>query len=473
LYENQLEREAWKSLGRGVYKGTARALKKWDDFLMRLGHEPRKTIGKIAQDVKALGTCLGYAAAELSEHIPYAYKADIQLDLIEDVMDLFKNGKITSGKRRFLLRAERNKAAIENGAAAVLNASLDVISNMAAKSFENNIADITEFGVDALITAKATEAVMQLAQFTSNVLLQGGREILEVIPTNLLDSPVAYMQTSIGEIIAVAEKTAEDINIVASKQIAVNRAAKIARGEELTHEVQKLTQANPTRIAKLKAKFEKYYRSDVLLPGLEKIEGVKQIDNYRVITKNFTTIEQLTEADVMYLNMCNGLHAHSVEINNLVEKAMLYVVDQNGKIIEIKKFDIYHSFLGEMRPGATSYAKRGGHILFPESKAFTHVVEEIIPFENGYFDLAVKHINDKGKTMLKTQFPLGSTPVENAQLIIDLIQEVKVPYFIKTDSNGITTCDFLKQCGQKFTIYVEDGIAHYHPISKNIPSRSM
>ncbi|MGZ6251158.1 MAG: hypothetical protein ACXWL2_03960, partial [Candidatus Chromulinivorax sp.] len=141
--------------------------------------------------------------------------------------------------------------------------------------------------------------------------------------------------------------------------------------------------------------FEKYYRSDVLLPGLEKIEGVKQIDAYRAITNNFQDISKLTPADIMYLNMCNGLYPYSVEINELVKKSMLYVTDLESNITYIKEFDIFHSFLGEMRPNAKSPAKLGGHMLFPQAKATTHAIEQIIPFENGYFDLFVKHIADE------------------------------------------------------------------------------
>ena len=170
----------------------------------------------------------------------------------------------------------------------------------------------------------------------------------------------------------------------------------------------------------------------------------------------------------MYLNMCNGLHAHSVEINQLVEKAMLQIVDLEGNVVHIKKFDIYHSFLGEMRPGATSYAKKGGHVVFPESKAFTHTVGEIIPFENGYFDLFVKHIDDKGiKFVPKTQFPLGSTPMENAQMIIDLIENIKDSIKVIPGKDGMKIFDVTHQCGQEFRIHVVDGLAHFYPRSPN------
>ncbi|MGZ6251328.1 MAG: hypothetical protein ACXWL2_04825 [Candidatus Chromulinivorax sp.] len=149
---------------------------------------------------------------------------------------------------------------------------------------------------------------------------------------------------------------------------------------------------------------------------------------------------------------------------------MLYVTDLEGNITYIKEFDIFHSFLGEMRPNATSYAKKCGHILFPQAKTTTHIIGEIIPLEHGYFDIAVKHIADQtGIFLPKTQFPLGSTPIENAQLIIDLIKDVKKPMDISTNNIGTKIFDLIHYSGQEFTIYVQDGIANFHPVSINAP----
>ena len=172
--------------------------------------------------------------------------------------------------------------------------------------------------------------------------------------------------------------------------------------------------------------------------------------------------------DVMYLNMCNGLHPHALEINELVKQAMLKVVDLEGNIIHITGFDIFHTFMSEMRPNATGPSKLGGHWCHIESKTATHIIENIIPLENGYFDMSVKHINDIGKTIPKTQFPLGSMPKENAQIIIDLIKELKNPINIIPGKNGKKTIKGLQRNGQGFTIYIEKGVAHFHPINPNV-----
>ncbi|MGZ6250837.1 MAG: hypothetical protein ACXWL2_02310, partial [Candidatus Chromulinivorax sp.] len=119
-------------------------------------------------------------------------------------------------------------------------------------------------------------------------------------------------------------------------------------------------------------------------------------------------------------------------------------------------------------PNAKSPAKLGGHMLFPQAKATTHAIEQIIPFENGYFDLFVKHIADESKKFRpKTQFPLGSTPIENAQLIIDLIKDIKKPIKIEINSIGTKFFDLQHSSNQKFKIYIQESVAHFHPISPN------
>ena len=444
---------------------------------MRLGHEPRKTIGKIAQDVKALGTCLGYAAAELSEHSPYAYKADMQLDLIEGVIDLFKNGKITSGKRRFLLRAERNKAGIESVAAAVLNPSLDVISNMAAKSFEDNIADITEFGVDALITAKTTEAVMQLAQFTSNVLLQGGREILEVIPTNLLDSPVAYMQTSTGEIIAVAEKTGEDINIVASKQIAVNRAVQVEKISEkkklINAAVDNITKINEREVIEFSKSMEPHFNYDKVInvERLKTITDVPQINLYKDFTNNFSPegLAKLKPEEVLHLNLCEWLEPKARVINERIKQAgglkIIEARDGIKCVTEIHEFDLFHSLLGEVKPGSIRNHTNGGHLLIPELKAALLDIGDIEHVGNGFFDIGIKYAGKESINYeLKTFFPIGTTVEGSVAMIEDVIKMPKNIRFENINIKGRVPVYITNTLDYEFGVHIEKGIARFYPM---------
>ena len=115
-------------------------------------------------------------------------------------------------------------------------------------------------------------------------------------------------------------------------------------------------------------------------------------------------------------------------------------------------------------------AKKGGHVFFPESKAFTHAVEKIVPLDNGYFDVFVKHIaaDEMSGFAPKTQFPLGSTPLENAQVMIDLIEEIRnIPIEVFPGKKGMEYFNLTQSCGQEFRVYVKDGFAHFHPISPN------
>ncbi len=120
---------------------------------------------------------------------------------------------------------------MQHGITAGLDASFNVINSMINKSLEDNIADFTEFGVDNLITMRVTESLVNLTKFTGGVMIEAGREMLEITPTNLRDSTVAYMKTSAGEMVAVAEKTGEDLNVVASKQIAANKTTNTTGGK--------------------------------------------------------------------------------------------------------------------------------------------------------------------------------------------------------------------------------------------------
>ena len=451
----------------GTAQAHARILCKWTHFLKNLYEDPKHSVNEMRKDLCAIGNALCNVASTVYDYTPIARDIDKTLDRFRSKRQQTTNVDsdiMTYTDQRTAKKLQTRKHITETS-----HAFAEYVKKNSIRQITTDATELIDgMVIDAYLTNKAIVAAGNLAGKVGQNIAAAGDSMYDLLPAELMDDIVSYAKTSTGEIVAVSEQSGINIGIAAANQTAANRAAKITKAKDLTHDVQQLTKADKIKIAKLQASFEKYYKSDALLPGLEKIEGIKQIENYQTITKNFTTIEHLTEADVMYLNMCNGLHAHSVEINELVKNAMLQIIDQNGKIIEIKKFDIYHSFLGEMRPNAKSPAKLGGHLLFPESKTFTHTVKEIIPFENGYFDLYVKHIADEtGKIVPKTQFPLGSTPMENAQIIIDLIQELRNPIEVLTNSKGTKSFDLLKKCGQKFAIYIEDGVARFHPISPN------
>ncbi len=466
MIDYELETEAWCGMVQGSYDGTVQALTKWNNFLIKLGHNRNQTLKELAHDCKSLGTSLLKIGAEIGEFTPFAYYEDVLKDMIDDFRNQSRLDDDASHQSRVDLRNERNLRSLQNA----LQTAEVVLGDMMKKSIRENVAGVTEIAIDGIITGKVTDALLHLSAVVGNEALQLAQQIKKNVPSHLQDATPRFA-TNAGELSIIAEGTGENIGSAMATQKNINNAEQIVKHAQQTNVIKKtvheVLKPDQEKLKALEKMFEKYSRGDVLLPGLEEIKGVKQIEAYRAITNNFTTIEHIGFHDVMYLNMCNGLHPHALEINELVKKSMLKVVDLEGNIIHITKFDIFHTYIGEMRPNGTGSAKKGGHWFHLESKTATHTIEQIIPLKNGYFDIAIKHINDSGNTVLKTQFPLGSMPKENAQIIIDLIQEIKNPYFIETTSKGKTTAKFLRQCGQDFTIYIEEGIAHFHPATPN------
>ena len=212
------------------------------------GAHPGATLGKLVEDAAALGKCLGYAAAELSEHSQHAYEVDLCVDIIEDLVDLFNNGELTPRERRIAIRSKRNKVAIDNGITATTNAALNVINSMKGKNIEENVTDALEMIFDLYLTDKAIQGVLYASNIMGSKLLQAAEKLNEIIPAPIMDEAVILMKTSTGDIIAVTEKTGKDLSIVASNQIAINRAVqieKIAEKEKLINNtIDKITKGN-------------------------------------------------------------------------------------------------------------------------------------------------------------------------------------------------------------------------------------
>jgi|GEM_PF-2320842 len=460
----------------GVGLGVGRSLHSWVVLALNLTIDPLKTMQEGVEILKTAAYLCGQVALAAADYLPLAQLPNIQdfpknLPFVEDTSQLPQLPD-------FYENMHQKYQSIKTGSLQAIDSVMPIIKSILQRPAQENIADITQCIVDGVVIDGIGKSLSYTAHFAKSYISGAVATMTESIAPHLMDEKINFAITSTGQVVACMEKTGELIAdgmlSAAAGMIdgAIHAAKYIAQGKILSDKVQQVTNADKDKITKLKTMFEKYYRGDILLPGLAKIEGVKQVDAYRAITNNFQDISKLTEADIMYLNMCNGLYPYSVEINELVKKSMLYVTDLEGNVTHIKEFDIFHSFLGEMRANATSYAKKGGHMLFSESKVATHMVEEIIPFNNGYFDLAVKHIGDTaGMTTLKTQFPLGSTPMENAQIMIDLIKNITSPIDIIVNNKGTKIIDLTHQSGQKFAIYIEEGIANFYPISPNVPAR--
>lgn len=458
-------------LALGIGKGSLRSLQSWLTLACNLCVSPITTVQKGINILYQSAQFFGDLNKIISHCIPHTNMSNFQ-----NILTNFKDENDLTNKLElspiFTPLPEQYES-LKTNITIAIDYSIPLIENILARPAQENIADVTQCIVDGIITNKIGQAIFSIANFGKTYLTQATQAISEALPTEFIHEPLYFATTPTGDIVAYMENTGEFIKNTtqtirsALNHTALSTAQYAAHAKNLSDYIQKTTNADQEKIKKLETMFEKYYRGDLLLPGIDKIEGVKQIDAYRTITNNFQDISKLTQADIMYLNMCNGLYPHSVEINKLVKKSMLYITDLEGNVTHIKEFDIFHSFLGEMRPNATSYAKKGGHMLFPQSKITTHNINAIIPLQHGYFDLAVKHITDKGQTVWKTQFPYGLTPTENAQLIIDLIKEIQHPIEVTLGKNGNQGFELKSKFNQYFQVFVQNEIVQFYPISSN------
>jgi len=213
---------------------------------------------------------------------------------------------------------------------------------------------------------------------------------------------------------------------------------------------------------KMFTELKPYLISDRLVDGLANIKDVRQIDDFRVITKNFTDISQLKPYEVLYLNACNYFYPQFVAINDMVKKEQLSIFI-DGQIIEIDSFGLFHCELGDMKPGKLETAKRGGHLFLPELKLQTHQLENLKMFDNGYFTCNVKHFEDNEKGDLKTFFPFGTTPLECVEIIIDAIKNPKAVDILASRSPKIIGIKIINKNDQIFKIFVESKRATFYP----------
>ena len=348
-----------------------------------------------------------------------------------------------------------------------------VIGNMMEKSYQENIADLTELTVDGIIINKAAEGVLALSQFIGSQLVQVGSSIQQHIPAHLLDSPMTFMKTDAGDLIAVADATGENIaGAIAAQALKIAESSTpffqfTPQAKILTDKIDELTQPNKVEVAALQKSLEPYLRTDkiVNIERLKYIEGIDQIKAFKDYTNNFTNLEKLHPDEILYLNLCDWLEPQAKLINVNVKKMGLSIIDSNNNIIKIHELDIFHSLLGEMAPGSVQKAMSGGHWFSADAKAATYLIDEIIPFNNNhFFDLKLKHINSVSSSKFKTYFPAGSTIEQCSNMVIDAIKNFNEIEF-KVLSAEKQIVDLTCGSGQKIRIYVVDSVARFSPVS--------
>jgi len=204
---------------------------------------------------------------------------------------------------------------------------------------------------------------------------------------------------------------------------------------------------------------------------LKSIEGVDQIEKYRDYTNNFHPdgIAKLKPEEILHLNLCDWLAPKAIEINERIRKAGGLKISEtrNGieYITEIYELDLFHSLLGEMKPGSVRDATKGGHLFISELKSATFDIGEIKSFGNGFFDMEIKHVRGLSDQYKTNSFFQVGTSIDEAVAMIE--NSVLFPYEIRIiegiKNKSLKGFHLINKNGDSFALFIENKVAQFYP----------
>jgi len=470
----QFEAESWKSVG----VGAARALSKWASFGEKVCSEPGKTSQEIIEHCWGFVNDVNQLAVKVAKGM-HSLVSDEDYDLLQELIARHDESKPKKGfVERLVDQYRSNFKKAEYGTQTVVQGVQGVVEHMAQKTVQENIEDITEITVDNFIYGKVMEGVLATANMLGKQAVQAAQSFDDLIPPSMKGSPVHFATTTTGEVIAIAESTGENLATAMNVQASINRVERaaeiVARGKRLSDTIDEITKPNPVEVERFKKSIEPYLNSEKIInpERLKAIEGVDQVEKFRTYTDNFTNLEKLTPEEILYLNLCDWLEPQARLINERLQKCGgLKIVEIRDGIkctTEIHEFDLFHSLLGEMRPGSIRDHTNGGHLFIPELRAAMLDVGSIEVLENGFFDMGIKY---KGKASTKfvpnTYFPTGKSVEEVVAMIEDAVlkpQEIKAINNLKNkDLIGLQATN---KKNQTFMLLLEGNVAQFYPYKK-------
>ncbi len=455
-------------------QGVSRAAEKWGTFLNNLRKDPNQTIGKIAGDCHNIGKIMYKMAQVAYEFTPEAYMQDVR-DLVADRIKQPDHGNVLDDVTMLAgKRMQRNMTTLRNAYDQSLQAAQIVVQDMKNKTAEENIADITEVIADGLITDRIMHTLGKICTLVGEQALQAADSLMNQIPSRLHDSALHTVQTSAGTFELFADATGEGIAVASAAHIQAENITKLAalttKTKTMIDRILAITQPDVAKIKAFDESIAPYLNSEKLLnvERLKSIEGIEQIDNFKKYTKDFTDLSKLKSEEILYLNLCDWLEPQATKINNRLQAlGGITIIDpQTGVQATIEKYDIFHSLLGEMKPGSIRDHTKGGHLMIPELKAALLDIGDITPIKNGFFDMYIEYAG-KGAQNYKanTFFPLGTSVDQAVAMIEDAINHSK--YINFTESNGITrfSCDVINLSDEIFGFRIENKIATIYPVN--------
>ena len=292
---------------------------------------------------------------------------------------------------------------------------------------------------------------------------------------------MSFVETSTGEIIAIADTTGESISVAMAWQIAANRAEQsirfAAKTKELNEKINEKLKPKKKDVEALHKEIEPFLSSEKLVnvERLKATKDIKQIEDFRTYTDNFKNLDKLKPEEILYLNLCDWLAPKALEINDRLKKIPggLKIIDQKTGIeAVIKEFDLFHSLLGEMKPQALANRVSGGHLFIPELKGAILDINEIKQFGKGYFDMGIKYAGKQStKYKPNSYFPIGTSIEQAVEIIEDAISNKGFIEFIKPENISIEsalastkkTFEATHRQNQKFTLHTDNGITNFYP----------
>ncbi|MEO8598835.1 MAG: methyl-accepting chemotaxis protein [bacterium] len=260
------------------------------------------------------------AAGNLTANI--AIKSNDEIGQLQHALDVMRKSltNIISGVRRNAEMIESASAQIADG-----NHDLSQRTEEQASTLEETAASMEELTATVQNNAENSKQARELAHVASDIALQGGEAMSQVVGT--MDS-IAHSSKKITDIISVIDSIAFQTNI-----LALNAAVEAARAGEqgrgfavVATEVRNLAQRSATAAKEIK---------DLISDSVAKVEsGTRQVTDAR------KTIEDIVTAVQQVTDIMNEITTASVEQSSGIEQVnqavmqMDDVTQQNAALVE-------------------------------------------------------------------------------------------------------------------------------------------
>ncbi|MGZ6251326.1 MAG: hypothetical protein ACXWL2_04815 [Candidatus Chromulinivorax sp.] len=220
----------------GIANGTFRSLQSWLNLAQNLCVAPIKTTQEGIHALVQTAEYFGQVIKTIDKHAPH-----MNISTFQNILDSYDDNNfihLIEDHPVCTPLSEQYKT-LKTNISMAIDYSIPIIETMLNRPAQENIADVTQCVVDGIIINKIGLALSYLANFGKTYLTQVAQIMDETLPTNLLDQPLHFATTPIGDMVAYLENSSEfikDANQV--KKIAmVDRTILIAQANNLYNKI--------------------------------------------------------------------------------------------------------------------------------------------------------------------------------------------------------------------------------------------